>query len=120
MWNDYQKKQIHKLEGNARIGNWELELPFQKLATIGVGEEDGLGLSLSDPPCGASIFNGSGSLGFDFFFFLCVCVFLSICNYEDFNLVGSDGSERALALSIMVLFLFLIFLGSGFPSDLNI
>ena len=118
MWNDYQKKQIHKLEGNARIGNWELVLPFQKLATIGVGEEDGLGLSLSDPPCGASIFNGSGSLGF--FFFFCVCVFFSICNYEDFNLVCSDGSERALAFSLMVLFLFLIFLGSGFPSDLNI
>ena len=50
--------------------NWELELPFQKLATIGVGEEDGLGLSLSDPTCGASIFNGSESLGYDFF---CVC-----------------------------------------------
>lgn len=44
-----------------------LMIPFQKLETTETGEEEGLVLSPSDPPCGASIFWEFGSrrmLGF--------------------------------------------------------
>lgn len=39
--------------------NLKLTIPFQKLETTGIGEEEGLDLSRSDPPCVASIVGGT-------------------------------------------------------------
>jgi hypothetical protein len=54
------KKKKQKIK-NPRIStqcekkNLEFGIPFQKVATTGVGEEDEFDLSLSVPPCGDSI-----------------------------------------------------------------
>jgi hypothetical protein len=51
-----KKKSKPQISTECEKKNLDFGIPFQKVATTGVGEEEDFDLSLSDPPWGASIF----------------------------------------------------------------